>query len=223
MEKDDRELAVCVLLASYEQANNYLRDTSRRIEEHIKFYLTATTALIGAIAYAFTTGTTAPFTKPVLALGTFALCGFGVITFRRLISIKSQATQHTAWLKGVEYSLNRIAFGDQISIKRPQVPQTPSGPFSKAVIFILFTFGVYNSIIFAVCASVSANVASDFLTLRSPLFGTSDTIVFGLIGLVAFAVSLVLHQRELTKGWKQAFADYAEVLRYAIMTPPEKE
>jgi len=222
MEKDDRELAVRVLLASYEQANNYIRDTSRRIEEHTKFYLTAATALVGAIAYAFTSSTTASFAKPALALGTFVLCGFGVVTFRRLISIKAQATQHTAWLKGVEYSLNRIAFGDQILIKRPQVPKAPSGPFPKAVVNILLSFGAYNSLIFGICVSISANILSESLGYHQSFPTTLNVLVYGLLGFLAFVISLLLHRRELNNGWRQAFADYEEVLRYAIMTPAER-
>lgn len=215
MQKSNPDRALQALLATYGEANTYLRDTSRRIEEHVRFYLTGATALLGAIAYPFFTNSPALLIRIVLALATFALFTLGVVTFLRLISIKTQATQHTAWLKGIEYSLYRLGFGEHIMVKRPQAPRKPSGPFSRFIVMILLLFGVYNSFVIWVSISLATSVLFEFVGY--PYFPSTTSVgnsilAYTLVGLLPFVVSTLLHRQQLNKGWKQAFADYEDVL-----------
>jgi len=199
------------LQASLEEAHRYLRDVSRRIEEHVRFYLTVATASVGAIAYPFAAGATSMSTKAVLCLGTGALYGFGVIAFTRLISLKTQATQHTARKVAAEYNLLRMAFGDNVPRTRPETPQAPSGPFSREVVLILTIFYLCNSVVFSVFVVALIDALLEFAQY-SAIRPRQYYSWSGISGALAFVSSLLTLRRWLQNGWRKAFVEYEQVL-----------
>ena len=220
MAKSREEWAFQALLASVEEANRYLRDVSRRIEVQIRFYITGVTALVGAIAYPFAAGSTSMFTKAVVCVGSFGLYGLGVITFLRLVQMKVQAMSHTAWQKGAEYCVLRMAFGESGGVKSPKTPEPTSGPFSKEVVFMLRVFYLLNGVILSIC--VTAVVSALLEATKHSGFRPSGLrfLVYGIPGALGFVSSLLLLRQRLEKGQRQGLVAYEQVLE-GVMTPFE--
>lgn len=220
MKNINPELALQVLLASYEEANEYLRDTSRRMEEQVKFYLTGATALLGAMTVPFAVSGTAVFAKLVLVLGLGILFIFGLVTFLRIISIKSQATHYTAWCKGIEYSAYWVAYNGHSIVKFPKTLQASDIPFSNQIIFLLTLFLVGNSVFLGILSGILINIILDILDY---IVLTSITSTYIVPSFLIFVISFYLHRKYLNKRYNESIAKYDEVLKACLHIPLEAE
>jgi hypothetical protein len=211
------EWTLQILLASFEEANRYLRDTSRRIETHTRFYITLTTALVGGVGFLFITGVSSMFMGALLVLGAFALYGLGVITYLRFITIKVQATQHTAWQKASWYRMAVVVSGGSNGVRKPKILKPPSGPFSKQVVLILAMFCLFNSLVLSVGVFALVNTLLAAAPHRAFHSVASWVLVYGIPVALAFGLSSALLLRQLKTEVRRAFANYEAHLMDAFM------
>ena len=206
------DLAFQAYSISFQEAHVYLRDTSRQIEELVKFYLTGATALVGAIAYPFVAGSSETITKAILISSTAILSGLGIAVFLRLVRKKVQAAQQTAWGKRVEYGMFVMAFGkNNKDVDKP--PPPPYGaPVSRQVIFILTVFSVLNSVVLSLCTLAICSLVLEVANYKTFSPNEFYFAVYGIPTLLLSALAFFSQRIYLNNQIQEARSEYARII-----------
>jgi len=218
MEKDNlNQYSTNFMIANLQEAHNYLRDTSKRMADQIQFYLTLTTALLAGLFVMIND----PNNLAQLPLSIAILCaveaGVGYITFTRLISIKSQATNHFArayrWSQFFldnDKHLQNYFVGEEML--RESELRARHFPFTRPIIILLSTFAIFNSWILGISVFFGINAVFVFsgsaVWLPNSYYFTSYGLPSTFILISATIVSISYLRTEV----KNARADFAHIL-----------
>lgn len=167
MKEDIDKLKVEMLQAEVEEAHRYKRDTTRRTERVTVFYVTAAGALggVAVVPFAFELKVAEP--AAFVLFGTFILFWLGLITYMRLVNIKVQAAQHTAWQEGTTYALVSLVAPERLPSRKPSLPTHAGSPFEEHTMPALHLFAILNGLVLAIAAGAAEDLLINVLDARS--------------------------------------------------------
>jgi len=205
------------MILACEEANRYVRDTSGRMAEQVRFYLTMTTALLAGFFIIINSQARPAFFCLSIALICLTVSGMGFISFARLSSIKRQATSHFA---------RAHRWGAYFLDKDPELLKYLSGegileenaahmkhlPFTREIVFLLRAFALFNSLMLALC--LLFGIAAVFQFMSETVWNLNALYITGYAVPVAigFTMSFGFSSKYLNSQIRSARADYARIL-----------